>query len=138
VALATQNLDIPVEVIIPSINLDLKVDPGTIKNGIWQTSDSTATFLDTSSTPGSTGNTVIYGHNKKIIFGNLPYLSTGQRIIVKTRSGQIYNYIVENKYFVDPGRIDLVSPTNNSQLTIFTCWGAFDQQRAVIKAVPVK
>lgn len=130
----TQNLDLPVEIIIPSINIDLTVDPGEIKDGVWQISEANATFLATSAPPGTSGNTVIYGHNKKIIFGNLPYLSVGQKIIIKTKSGKIYNYLATQKYFVGPDRVDLVSPSNTEELTIYTCWGLFDGQRAVIKA----
>jgi len=133
---STQNLDIPVEIIIPSINIDLKVEPGQIKNGVWLISDSTATFLNTSAAPESGGNTVIYGHNLKKIFANLPYLSLGQKIIVKTKSGKIYNYIAAEKYFIGPDRVDLVSPTNTDELTVYTCWGLFDSERAVIKAKP--
>jgi LPXTG-site transpeptidase (sortase) family protein len=132
-----KDTDVPVEIMIPSINIDLKVDPGQIKDGIWQISNSEATFLDTSAPPGTGGNTVIYGHNKKVIFGNLPYLSLGQKIVVITKSGKIYNYVASQKYFVDPDRTDLVSPTNNAQLTIYTCWGLFDSQRAVVVAKPV-
>lgn len=134
---SVQDQDIPVEVIIPSINIDLKVDPGTIKDGVWQISALSATFLDTSAIPGSGGNTVMYGHNKKAIFGNLPYLSIGQKIIIKTKSGKIYNYIADKKYFVGSDRVDLVSPGNSEELTLYTCWGLFDTQRAVIKARPI-
>lgn len=134
---ATQNSDIPTEIIIPSINIDLKVEPGQIKDGVWQISDSTATFLDTSAAPGSGGNTVIYGHNKKVIFGNLPYLSLGQKIVVKTKTGKIYNYIADQKFFVGPDRVDLVSPSNTNELTIYTCYGIFDSERAVIQAKPI-
>lgn len=134
---STQNVDLPTEIIIPSINIDLPVDPGQIKDGVWQISDSKATFLNTSAAPGSGGNSVIYGHNKEVIFGNLPYLSIGQKISLKTRSGKIYNYIADQKYFVGPDRVDLVSPTNQEELTIYTCWGLFDQERAVIKAKPI-
>jgi len=130
----TENSDIPVEIIIPSINIDLKVDPGEIKSGVWQISAVNATFLASSAIPGNNGNTVIYGHNQKIIFGNLPYLSIGQKIIVKTKSGKIYNYIAKNKYFVGQDRVDLVSPTNEEVLTIYTCWGLFDSQRVVVIA----
>jgi LPXTG-site transpeptidase (sortase) family protein len=136
-ASSTENLDIPVEIIIPSINVDLKVEPGEIKNGVWLISDSTATFLNSSAPPGSGGNTVIYGHNKKVIFGNLPYLSIGQKIIVKTKSGKIYNYVANQKYFVGPDRVDLVSPTKTEELTIYTCYGLFDNERAVVIAKPV-
>lgn len=134
---STQNADIPVEVVIPSISLDLKVDPGQIKDGVWQISYSNATFLDSSTVPGRGGNTVIYGHNKKAIFGNLPYLSVGQKIIIKTKSGKLFNYIASDKFFVEPDRIDLVSPTNKEELTLYTCWGIFDQERVVIKATPI-
>ncbi len=132
----TENLDLPVEIIIPSIQIDLKVEPGQIKDGVWQISESNATFLNTSGVPGSGGNTVIYGHNKKVIFGNLPYLSIGQKILVKTKSGKIYNYIADQKYFVGPDRVDLVSPANSEELTIYTCYGLFDSERVVIKAQP--
>jgi LPXTG-site transpeptidase (sortase) family protein len=131
---STQNLDIPVEVIIPSIKIDLAVEPGQIKDGVWQISEGKATYLNTSAVPGSGGNTVIYGHNKKVIFGNLPYLSIGQKIVVKTKSGRILNYVADQKYFVGPDRVDLVSPSANEELTIYTCYGLFDSQRVVIKA----
>jgi len=137
VASSTQNLDIPVEIIIPSIQIDLKVEPGQIKNGVWLISDSTATFLNTSAVPGGSGNTVIYGHNKKVIFGNLPYLSLGQKITIKTQSGKILTYIADAKYFVGPDRVDLVSPTKTPELTIYTCWGIFDSERAVVIARPI-
>lgn len=129
--------DLPTEIIIPSIQIDLKVDLAEIKNGVWQISQSNATFLVNSTAPKGEGNTVIYGHNKKSIFGNLPYLSIGQKILVKTADGNIYNYLVTEKYFVDPSRVDLVSQNNKKELTLYTCWGIFDQQRAVIKAIPV-
>ena len=134
---STENLDVPVEIIIPSIQIDLKVDPGQIKDGVWLISDTEATFLNTSAAPGTGGNTVIYGHNKKVIFGNLPYLSLGQKIIIKTKSGKIYNYVADQKYFVGPDRVDLVSPTKDDELTIYTCYGLFDSERAVVKAKPI-
>ena len=133
----TQGIDTPTEIIIPSVNIDLPVDPGQIKGGVWQISQSHATFLDTSAPPGTSGNTVIYGHNLTSIFANLPYLSVGQKIIIKTKSGKLYGYIADQKYFVGPDRVDLVSPSNSEELTIYTCWGIFDSQRVVIKAKPL-
>lgn len=136
-AAAATDIDIPAEIMIPSLNLDLSVDPGNIMDGVWQISANNATFSTSSSPPGSGGNTVIYGHNLKRIFGNLPYLSEGQKVSVKTKSGKLYHYTVVEKYFVGPDRVDLVSPTDEPMLTVYTCWGAFDRQRVVIKAKPV-
>jgi len=113
------------------------VDPAEIKNGVWQISYQNATFLSSSATPGSGGNVVIYGHNKTAIFGNLPYLSIGQQIYIKTGDGKIHKYEVYKKDFVGPERVDLISPTDKEELTVYTCWGIFDQSRAVIKAKPI-
>ena len=137
VAETAQRGELPVHIMIPSIGIDLPIDLGQIKDGVWQISYNNPTFLNTSARPGTGGNVVIYGHNKKVIFGNLPYLSIGQKILIKTTSGKIYSYITYQKDFVAPNRVDLVSPSNTEELTIYTCWGFFDTQRAVIKAKPI-
>ncbi|QQG41416.1 MAG: sortase [Candidatus Woesebacteria bacterium] len=132
-----QRGELPVQITIPSIKIDQPIDVGTIQNGVWLISYEHPTFLDTSARPGTGGNTVIYGHNKKVIFGNLPYVSIGQNVFIKVASGKIYKYEIYQKDFVSPDRIDLVSPENKEDLTIYTCWGLFDSQRAVIKARPM-
>jgi len=128
---------VPAQITIPSLKIDIQVNRGSTKDGVWQISYENATFLDSSETPGSEGNTVIYGHNKKVIFGNLPYLSIGQKVVIKTQDGKLHIYEVYKKEFVKPDRIDLVSPTDYEELTLFTCWGLFDSQRVVVKAKPV-
>ena len=127
----------PVQITIPSVGIDLPVETGEIKDGVWKISYSSATFLNSSARPGNSGNTVIYGHNKKAIFGNLPYLSLGQKIYVKTVDGKIYIYEAYWKDFVASDRVDLVEETYKEELTLYTCWGIFDQNRAVIKARPI-
>ncbi len=127
----------PTQITIPSINIDLPVQEGAIKDGVWQISYANPTFLGSSARPGTGGNIVIYGHNKKAIFGNLPYLSLGQKILIKTADGKIHKYEAYKKDFVKPDRVDLVSPTDHEELTIYTCWGLFDSQRVVIKAKPI-
>ncbi len=129
--------ELPTQIQIPSIGIDMPVEIGSIKDGVWQISYDHPTFLDSSARPGTDGNIVIYGHNKKVIFGNLPYLSLGQKIIIKTQDGKIHTYEAYEKDFVSPDRVNLVSPENKEDLTIFTCWGLFDSQRAVVKAKPI-
>jgi sortase (surface protein transpeptidase) len=60
----------------------------------------------------------------------------GQKIIIKTTYNKIYTYIAYIKDFVSPDRIDLVSQADKEELTIYTCWGLFESQKAVIKAKP--
>lgn len=133
-----QKGEYPVRITIPSIAIDLPIDIGEIKDGVWRVSYTNATFLNTSGRPGGDNNTVIYGHNKKAIFGNLPYLSLGQKIIIKTQDGVLHTYEAYQKDFVGSDRVDLVSPTDQEELTIYTCWGLFDSKRVVIKAKPIK
>lgn len=130
--------EMPSQITIPSIGIDLPIDLGQIKDGVWQISYSHSTFLNSSARPGTGGNIVIYGHNKKVIFGNLPYLSLGQKVFIKTQDGKIFAYEVYQKDFVSPDRVDLVSPTAKEELTIYTCWGLFDSQRVVVKAKPIR
>ena len=137
ISVQSQAGDRPVQVIIPSLKIDILIETADIKNGIWEISYNSATFLNSSSRPGEGGNAVIYGHNKKAIFGSLPYLSVGQKVTIKTENGTLLNYQVYNKDFVKPDRIDLVSPTDHEELTLFTCWGLFDSQRVVVKAKPI-
>lgn len=128
--------DYPAELIIPSLTIDLPIDPGFIKKGVWDISPTNATFLATSAIPGQ-GNTVIYGHNLTAVMGKLPFIADNQKIVVKTKNGKIYNYVVTEKYSVSPDRVDLVSPTKNNQLTLYTCTGFADGKRFVVKAVPI-
>lgn len=117
--------------------MDLSIDEGGIKDGVWQISYQNATHLGASANPGTSGNIVIYGHNKKAIFGNLPYLKVGEEVSLKTSDGKIHKYKVVEKLWVSPDRVDLVSPKESEELTIYTCWGIFDNQRVVVKAIPI-
>jgi LPXTG-site transpeptidase (sortase) family protein len=134
----TQVGEMPIKITIPSVQIDLPIDAGEIKDGVWQISYNHPTFLNSSARPGSGGNIIIYGHNKQKIFGNLPYLKLGEKVYIKTNDGKIHIYEVYRKDFVKPSRIDLISPTDHEELTIYTCWGLFDSQRVVVKAKPIK
>jgi LPXTG-site transpeptidase (sortase) family protein len=124
----------PEKITIPSAKIDLSIEKGAITNGVWEISPNNATFLNTSAGIGAGGNTVIYGHNKKAIFGNLPYVKIGEKVIITDAEGKNHEYEVYSKVFVGPDRVDLVSPTGTEEVTIYTCWGIFDSQRVVIKA----
>lgn len=124
----------PEKITIPSVKIDLDIEKGAIINGVWEISPKNATFLNSSAGIGSGGNTVIYGHNKKAILGNLPYVKIGEKVFLKDNEGEIHEYEIYSKVFVGPDRVDLVSPSGTEELTIYTCWGIFDTQRVVIKA----
>lgn len=130
--------ELPIQITIPSLKVDIPVEPAEIKSGVWEISYKNATFLNSSSRPGGGGNVVIYGHNKKAIFGSLPFISIGEKIFIKTNDNTIYTYKVISKETVMPDRVDLIYPTDEEILTLFTCTGPFDSQRVVVKAKPLK
>lgn len=127
----------PSRIIIPSVKIDLPIDEGTIKNGVWQISDVGASFLDVSAKPGSPGNIVVYGHNKRVIFGNLSLVHKGDTITLMNLSGDEFVYKVESISTVKPTEVSVIAPTDYEVLTVYTCNGLFDSTRLIIKAKPI-
>lgn len=127
---------IPANLYIPALNKYIQVETGSITNGIWYISKNKATYLTRSGIPGETGNIVIYGHNKKSIFGDLVLLKPGDPIIIETIDKNIFRYIVTKSLTVDPDNISIAYPTPTERLTLYTCTGLFDSKRLVIQAIP--
>jgi LPXTG-site transpeptidase (sortase) family protein len=128
--------DIPTHVSIDAAKISLDIQEAAIENGVWQTSNTNATHLNTSMRPGEGGNIVIYGHNLRKIFGPLRVVKIGDKINIDTEDGKKYEYTVQNIETVSPKQIDKVLPTDHEVLTIYTCTGLLDSQRLVITAFP--
>lgn len=126
----------PVRIQIPSIDVNEKVEEGQIVNGVWQISQENASYLLTSSRPGEGGNVVIYGHNKGSIFGPLLTARKGDIIKVETETGSAFEYQIEEVLNVKPDQIEVVLPTEDEVLTVYTCTGFLDTSRLIIKAKP--
>lgn len=132
-----ENLSKPVRMRIPEADIDITVEESEIKDGIWEISQESASYLKTSAKPGGGGNIVIYGHNKKQIFGNLiGRAEPGQIIEVFTEDGKNYTYEIEEVKTIKPTDIKAVSPTIYEVLTVYTCSGFLDSDRLVLKAKP--
>lgn len=130
--------DRPTRITIDSANIDISIVEANIQEGIWQTSQTEVTHLSTSARPAENGNIVLYGHNMQHIFGNLPAVKMGDRVVLTTEEGQKYYYQVADITVVDPSQIQTVLPTQNEVLTVYTCTGFLDSKRLVLKAVPVE
>lgn len=85
------------------------------------------------------GNAVLYGHDdiEGSIFAHLADLRPGDEVHVSTPdSARIYRVI--ERRIVPPTAIEILNPTSDVRLTIFTCWPTWvDNQRVVITARPV-
>ncbi len=76
------------------------------------------------------GNTVIFGHSSyylwkpgeyKKVFEKLNDLENGDQIILKNKDQEI-KYEVTKKEIVSPTKVEVADPTEESQLTLITCW----------------
>jgi sortase A len=104
---------------IPKISLDaivlegasrkqLKLGPGRIT---------------TTAVPGETGNSVITAH-RDTFFRHIYELAKGDEILVR-RNGELFRYKVTGKKVVDPADLSVLKQTNDSQLTLITCYPTY-------------
>jgi LPXTG-site transpeptidase (sortase) family protein len=91
------------------------------------------------SSPIGSGNAVLYGHDdiEGSIFGRLQELAIGDELDVTTAGGDAVVYHVSARAIVAPTAVEILRPTNDVRLTVFTCWPNWvDNKRVVLTAVP--
>lgn len=136
--LNTEKGSVPIYLEIEKANISISVKPAKIIDGVWQVYEDSVSFLETSSSPGEGGNIVIYGHNKKEIFGNLTgYNLLDETIKIITEDKKEHIYKIEDIKTVTPSEIEIVMPSDHEVLTLYTCTGFLDSKRLVIKAYPI-
>ncbi len=83
------------------------------------------------------GNAVLYGHDdiEGSVFARLKDLQPGDEIDV-TVAGQTQRYRVSTRAIVPPTAVQILDPTSDVRLTLFTCWPNWvDTQRVVVTAL---
>lgn len=123
----------PSSISIPSISLNLTVAPGVVQNNKWTLYEDKISWLSTSEPPGR-GNVILYGHNRKGLFGELDRLEIGEEITIVSGSKNYVYQIYESRR-VRPNEVDVIISDKN-QLTLYTCDGSFDERRLVLFAFP--
>ncbi len=126
--------DFPNRIIIPTVGIDLPVKSSRIINGIWETHDGAANFGLGSALPGTTGNSVIFAHAKWDFFLPLQSIRKDDQISVQTKSGKWHTYLVTEYREVRPDQLEIIAPTPDKTLTLFTCSGFADSKRLVVIA----
>jgi LPXTG-site transpeptidase (sortase) family protein len=125
--------ELPVRIIIPNLKIDLPVRPSAIIDGIWQTSEETASFGLGSTAPGKVGNTVIFAHSRWNLFGPLSSIRKDNLIFVLTRKTW-FAYKVEEIKTVFPTQLEVIAKTEEQTLTLYTCSGFADTRRLIVTA----
>ena len=127
----------PIRILIPSLQIDLPINPSKLVNGYWQVSEKSASYGLGSAPPGSIGNTVIFAHAREGLFLPLKNITFGKDIYVLSPDIW-YQYRVDEIREVLPTDVYVVKKTSDNRLTLFTCSGFLDSKRLVVIAKPVK
>lgn len=127
----------PDSIQISKLKLNLAIEGAEIINGVWQTNPNGVSHLSSSANPGSKGNIIIYGHNKKELFGKIKNLTLGDEVTITTTDNQSHHYKIYQVLTVSPNQVNVLTSVDEEILTLYTCTGFADSQRLVIKAKPV-
>jgi len=128
--------NLPIDISIPRLDINLEVESHQISNGGWYISDNKAIHMTESAKINDESNIIIYAHNKNHLFGNLVDVSIQDEIVLKGFDGMTKKYIVSSVTVVSPNDISVIQPTNNEVLTLYTCTGFADSRRLVVRALP--
>jgi len=129
-----RELSLPVRLYIPKISKNLLIEYGVVVDNRWSVSANGVSFLATSVTPAEVGNSVIYGHNRQEILGDLPQLTSGDLIYVLMDDGEMFEYRVYSKQEIKPTQVEILEASEKEKLTIYTCSGFLDTSRFVVTA----
>ncbi len=124
----------PAKLYIPNLAKPLSISNGVVVNNRWQISETGVSYMTASAIPGKVGNSVVYGHNKTEILGNLPKVVSGDPVYIIMKSGDIVKYEVFETKEVSPNQVEILNQTADARLTIYTCIGFLDQARFVVLA----
>ncbi|MFA6392278.1 MAG: class E sortase [Patescibacteria group bacterium] len=119
--------------IIPKIGVNAKVVEGendqALLRGAWR--------MPQTSTPDKGGNTVITGHRFRFrppnntTFYLLDKLEQGDKIAVVWEGKEYYYRVIEIKV-VTPDQTEVINPSSDPILTIFTCTPLFTSQKRLV------
>lgn len=123
--------DIPSDnrLIIPKLAIDQHIytgnSPYLVNKGVWAKPNA--------STPPLGSNTVLVAHrftySGKSIFYSLDRVDVGDKVVVYWQ-GKEYDYTVRNSTIVPASQVSVESPTDQAQLTLYTCaplWNPVDR-----------
>ena len=124
---------LPTKIIIPKLSIDLDIKKSEVIDGYWKVYNDSAGWGDGSGLPGKNGNQVIFAHAREGLFLPLKNIQTGDVIYVTT-SENWFSYKVVDIKEVYPNQIEVIAPTEDETLTLYTCSGYQDAKRLIVVA----
>jgi sortase A len=124
----------PEQLIIPNLLINLPISPAKIQNGSWEISTIGVSYLSSSPLPGSTGNSILYGHNWQVLLGKLVYAKPLDEILITYADGSTRVFEVVDTKEVTPNDVSILNQTKDRRITLYTCTGFLDSKRFVVTA----
>lgn len=123
----------PIRIVIPALSIDLPVNEAKIVNGYWELFNEVAGWGTGSAYPDEAGNQVIFAHAREGLFLPLKKAKEGQNITVFTRD-KWFQYKISEIREVLPSQTEVIAPTTDETLTLYTCSGFSDSKRLIVIA----
>lgn len=126
----------PVAINVPSLDLQIPIEVGSYdyQKHEWSINDNSAFYADITSKLNTTsGQTVIYAHNKNSLFGKLKSLNSNDLVILTDESAQDYTFALTNTRLVKPTDTSVFyEKPDKPILVLITCDGLFDENRKLL------
>jgi sortase (surface protein transpeptidase) len=124
---------VPVRIVVPDKAIDLKIVKGSYSNTAksWSVSPDSANYaVNTAAVNNQQGQTLIYGHNSRNVFGPLLSLAPGAEVFVYTDNQHIFKYRYVSAADISPAT-DIFGQMAKAEpgLKLITCNGAYFQYR---------
>jgi LPXTG-site transpeptidase (sortase) family protein len=124
----------PSRILIPSLSIDLPVVPQSYSPALksWPVAASTANYAtETALINNTKGQSLIYGHDNRSVFGPLLTMQLGTLAYVYTANGHVFKYSFAGYKDVSPQQINVVAEMAKAPpgLNLITCTGAYFQYR---------
>jgi sortase (surface protein transpeptidase) len=126
----------PVRITVESLGIDLPVDDGFYNpaDNTWSLSGYHAQFAHpTPPANDKIGNTLIYGHNNKYVFGPLKKIQDGDNAKVYTDNGHVFTYKFQDAINLNPNDTSIFNYDGPPILTIQTCSGNWNEWRRLFR-----
>jgi len=124
----------PRRIIIPSLSIDLPVVSQSYSQvkKTWPVSPASANYaVETALINNSQGQSLIYGHNNRSVFGPLLKIKPDTVVYVSTDNGHVFKYSYTGSQDISPRQTNIVADMKQEPagLKLITCDGPFFQYR---------
>ena len=125
----------PQRIQIENLNINLPIEPSSIKNSKLEISSRGVSYLTSTPLPGQTGNSILYGHNYTNILGNLTKIKPGEIVRIYYTDGSFKDFEVSYTLEVSPKDSKVLENSTDTRITLYTCSGFLDTKRFVAVAI---